>query len=102
MKAARFLRCRRFRTCGLWRGLLLLSAPVWYALSVGPAAFLIMFFDEVHPYFPETGFEDFIETFYAPLTWLHENTLLREPLEIYAKLWGEFGESVGEWINSIS
>ena len=56
----------------------LLAAPMLYLLSVGPAVWLVN-----QQYFHESTFE----SLYAPLVWLHENTLAEKPLEWYVELW---------------
>jgi hypothetical protein len=56
---------------------LALVIPLLYLLSIGPAI----------KYLSGTPFTDTLEILYAPVIWLHENTLLKEPLEEYVKLW---------------
>jgi hypothetical protein len=55
---------------------LALVIPLLYVLNIGPAI----------KYLSGTPFTDTLEILYAPVIWLHENTLLIEPLEDYAKL----------------
>jgi hypothetical protein len=57
----------------------ILAAPLLYILSVGPVAAIWIKFK-----LPEAP----LETFYAPLIWLHGHTPLKEPLEWYVELWG--------------
>lgn len=60
-------------------GLFLL--PVLYVLSLGPAVWL---------YNAQQGqgpAAEVLETIYAPLGWLHENTPFQGPLEWYVDLW---------------
>jgi len=53
--------------------------PVFYVLSVGPAAWLVK-----HKCLPET----IVDTIYLPLLWLHENVKpARYLLEWYVALW---------------
>jgi len=56
---------------------LALVIPLLYVLNIGPAI----------KYLSGSPFTDALEILYAPVIWLHENTLLIEPLEDYAKLW---------------
>jgi hypothetical protein len=57
----------------------LLAAPLLYILSIGPvAAIWVKTQSRVAP----------LETFYAPVIWLHDHTPLKEPLEWYVELWG--------------
>jgi hypothetical protein len=56
-----------------------LAVLALYVLSVGPVGAVV----------EHSGFgEDAARVFYAPLIWLHHNTVLKEPLEAYARLWG--------------
>jgi len=55
--------------------------PVLYVLSLGPAIAI-----SSKAWFPIP--DKFIEAFYAPLIWLHDNTSLAGAFEAYAKLWG--------------
>ena len=58
--------------------LIIVLLPVLYLLSVGPAIRYQRSLLWAQP---------FLEKFYSPLLWLHENTLLRAPLDAYARLW---------------
>jgi hypothetical protein len=52
---------------------------VLYVLSVGPVGAVV----------EHSGRgQEVASIFYAPLTWLHQNTVLKRPLEEYARLWG--------------
>jgi len=52
---------------------------VVYVLSIGPAAAMCEHYDwDPAP----------LQTFYYPVIWLHEHTILREPLEWYVGLFG--------------
>jgi len=50
-----------------------------YVLSVGPVFAMI----EYANYGKQSA-----ETFYGPVIWLHDETLLKKPLEWYSDLWG--------------
>ena len=56
-------------------GLILVAAL--YVLSIGPVAWL---------YQKNDWDNDYLETVYAPVIWLHRETALREPLEWYLDL----------------
>ena len=47
-----------------------------YVLSIGPAALIA------------GGPSPTLRTFYAPVIWLHDHTLLKKPIEVYMELWG--------------
>ena len=53
-------------------------APLLYVLSVGPAIAISEIFPKSEPAF---------RAFYIPVIWLHDHTVLRGPLESYARLW---------------
>jgi hypothetical protein len=50
-----------------------------YILSIGPVALCCQ---KMH------GDTMAIRQFYLPVIWLHENTVLKRPLEMYIELWG--------------
>lgn len=53
--------------------------PVLYVLSMGPVAKVIDRFGlDREP----------ARTFYRPVIWLHDHTVLRRPLELYLGVWG--------------
>jgi hypothetical protein len=56
----------------------LVFVPVLYVLSIGP----VIAITQNKPAY------SFVRNFYAPVIWLHNNTVLKGPLEMYAKLWG--------------
>jgi hypothetical protein len=58
---------------------LVLTLPLIYAASVGPVARLAKELKVE---------EEPVRIFYGPLIWLHDHTLLKEPLEQYGRLWG--------------
>jgi len=58
---------------------LVILLPAVYVLSLGPA---VRYYDGCSP-----AMQNAIETVYAPLVWLHENTILEEPLRWYVELW---------------
>jgi hypothetical protein len=57
----------------------LVLTPVLYVLSIGPAGWLV---DAGH--LSRSRFH----SLYAPVVWLHDRTLLEQPLEWYGGLWG--------------
>jgi hypothetical protein len=59
--------------------LMLLFAPVFYVLSIGPVVAMVQQTGQSH---------DAVEAIYAPVIWLHDHTPLKEPLERYGELWG--------------
>jgi hypothetical protein len=72
------------RRAGGWLavvGLHLLLAAV-YPLSIGPAV-------RFHGRTSNPTVQRTLETYYAPLVWLYENTPLRGPLDWYVELWRE-------------
>jgi hypothetical protein len=56
-----------------------LILPVLYVLSIGPVVAVLEKMGAGH---------EMAEVFYAPVIWLHDHTLLKEPLEAYAQMWG--------------
>ncbi len=58
---------------------LLAALPVLYVLSLGPVILLAK-----KSGLPQAS----LRAFYAPLIWLHDHTLLKQPLEWYVGLWG--------------
>lgn len=63
----------------MWITAVLLMAPVVYVLSFGPADYAMKCCNA-------RGVK-IVLTVYAPVVWLHDHTLLREPLEWYAAFW---------------
>ena len=55
-----------------------MAAVVLYVLSVGPASLIA---DK----YPATM--GVLNAFYAPIIWLHANTFLEKPLDVYVELW---------------
>jgi hypothetical protein len=57
----------------------LAALPMLYVLSIGP---VVMIADKAglspRPF----------RKFYAPVIWLHDHTVLKQPIEWYAELWG--------------
>lgn len=54
--------------------------PLLYVLSIGPVGALT-----------KSGSNNvlaWVRGIYAPVVWLHDHTLLKKPLEAYARLWG--------------
>ncbi len=64
-----------------WLLVFLFAVPLLYVLSIGPAAVLII------PAQDQRIVRVF-ERIYAPVIWLHDHTLLKEPLEAYVESWG--------------
>ena len=56
-----------------------IAVPVLYFLSMPPV--ILLWLKMGWP--PEP-----LGTFYAPVVWLHENTFLREAINLYLRLWG--------------
>jgi len=57
----------------------LIALPLLYVLSVGPVAL----------YVQKTSTDtQKLNEFYRPVVWLHDQTPLQKPLELYIKLWG--------------
>lgn len=55
--------------------------PLLYVLSIGPAAAWVSR--------SNNGLgADVLTKVYAPVIWLHDHTVLKEPLEAYVELWG--------------
>jgi len=57
----------------------LVAMPIVYVLSIGPVGLIA----KNHP-----GETAILRKVYAPVIWLHENTPLRKPLEMYVGLFG--------------
>lgn len=55
--------------------------PLIYAFSIGPVAY------GVEKFPASRSMRPFIMTFYEPLTWLHDHTSLKQPLESYVDWW---------------
>jgi hypothetical protein len=58
--------------------------PLLYCLSIGPV-FLVL---EKTNYFSHTVSHSSVLNFYWPLVWLHEQTFMRHPLDLYVGFWG--------------
>jgi hypothetical protein len=56
---------------------------VLYVLSVGPVAMLV----EKKLIGPSTLTTEFLTTFYKPLEWAYNKTMLHKPLGLYYHLW---------------
>lgn len=67
------------RSLAIWVALVV-ALPFIYALSVGPAGALTK-------NMPPSTIQK-VRQFYYPLVWLHENTPLRRPIEVYCAFWG--------------
>lgn len=63
----------------IWVGVILLLLPCLYVLSMGPVVAVAG---------KNPAHEPTIRAVYGPVIWLHHNTPLKKPLEMYAKLWG--------------
>ena len=59
--------------------LVLILVPAMYVLSVGPVVAIVRKLN-----MGETA----MQYVYAPVFWLHDHTVLKEPLEAYSHLWG--------------
>ncbi len=55
--------------------------PIIYILSIGPVAFFYQKYN-----ISGTTYWKYIISFYTPVTWLHDNTPLKKPLENYVEL----------------
>jgi len=62
-----------------WAVTFVAFAPVLYVLSIGP----VVAITKSNPRTVAT-----VQAIYYPVRWLHEHTLLRKPLEAYARFWG--------------
>ena len=58
-----------------------LTALLLYVLSWGPVGGLHVRYTIPYPAV------EWLNTFYRPLTWLHNNTPLQKPLELYVQWW---------------
>ena len=58
----------------------LIFAPIIYIVSVGPVGALTK--NSPNPTYR------LVCAFYHPLVWLCDHTLLKQPIEVYANLWG--------------
>jgi hypothetical protein len=58
----------------------LVMFPMLYVLSIGPAAMIVN-------KYPKVISSKTAETFYFPVIWLHKHTILKEPIEVYVRLW---------------
>jgi hypothetical protein len=54
---------------------LMVALPLIYAFSVGPVIFVM---EKFHA---SSSVRGAVETFYAPVLWLYDNTVLKQPLE---------------------
>ncbi len=61
----------------------LLVLPLVYLLSFGPVGFLL---EKFHA---PMSMRPYVLAFYRPVIWLHDNTPLKQPIEAYARWWGE-------------
>ena len=61
-----------------WLSLLML-VPLLYVLSMGPVVAIVG---------KNQANVATIRAIYGPVIWLHEHTPLKEPLELYAHMWG--------------
>jgi hypothetical protein len=75
------------RGYGFWVAAGVVLAPLLYALSVGPAAYLVERTD--------TG-RVVADIAYRPLIWLHRNTPLRKPINAYITTCARAGASARE------
>jgi hypothetical protein len=70
-----------------WRGgpaiavVIVILLPVLYVLSVGPAVTFVRMTGTENELGPA------LEMFYYPVIWLHTNTPLQKPIEIYVEFW---------------
>jgi hypothetical protein len=69
---------KRRKGSGWFVFLTLALLPVAYLLSFGPADYAVKYTGR--------GVKALM-TVYAPVVWLHDHTVLREPLEWYAEFW---------------
>lgn len=58
---------------------ILFVIPLVYVLSMGPVAAASQ---------KTPSSVSAVRQFYFPLIWLHDHTILKKPLELYAGLWG--------------
>ena len=58
----------------------IILAPLLYVLSVGPAVWVARSNPALVP---------LVRAAYAPVTWLHDHTPLKRPLEEYVQRWGD-------------
>ncbi len=65
-----------------WLLVFLFAVPLLYVLSIGPAVALIIRAQDQR-------IVRVFERIYAPVIWLHDHTLLKEPLEAYVESWGD-------------
>ncbi|WP_395742642.1 hypothetical protein [Prosthecobacter sp.] len=62
---------------------LIMALPLCYVLSIGPAGYLL---EKFHA--PPT-WRPYVLTVYKPVIWLHDNTSLKEPIEVYVRWWSD-------------
>jgi len=60
-----------------------LLLPVIYMLSIGPVIFAV---EKLHA---KSSMQKPVMTFYAPMSWLHDHTALKQPIERYVHWWGK-------------
>lgn len=63
---------------------LVVGLPLFYFLSLGPV-FAVM--NKTRGFDGKISWHA-VETVYAPIIWLYENTSLKHPIEMYLQLWG--------------
>ena len=69
------------RSSSGWLVTFVVVAPLLYVLSIGPVAALLSR--------TNSGVSvGTLRKIYAPVIWLHDHTLLKQPLEAYVELWG--------------
>jgi hypothetical protein len=59
-------------------GTLVIVPPLLSVLSIGPVAAITN----------KTSYQSAARQFYQLVIWLHENTVLKRPLEVYVSFWG--------------
>ena len=64
-----------------WLIIFVVAVPLLYVLSIGPVA-------AVASRKQNSQSLDLLRKVYAPVIWLHDHTILKEPLEAYVELWG--------------
>lgn len=64
-----------------WLIIFVVAIPLLYVLSIGPVAAVVSRSQN-------TQSMNLFGKVYAPVIWLHEHTILKEPLEAYVELWG--------------
>jgi hypothetical protein len=64
----------------LWTTIIL-AVPVLYVLSIGPAFYYVEKNGTPRPT------PAWLENFYEPVVWMHDQTPLKKPLELYVDWW---------------